>query len=183
MLPIFNTIKIKVIIGLGNPDSNYRNTYHNVGCLFIDYLASRDLAKPDKLFKSDFFMNESGAFVKKIMKKHGLKSEELFVAHDDSDIQIGRYKISFGHGSAGHKGAESIIKNLKTSTKSKFASDGKNFWRLRIGVRSKIDLPIESASRRIKAGDFVLKKISAEDKKTLEKVFDQIGKVIFSPGN
>ncbi len=173
MLPIFNTSKIKAIIGLGNPDSKHQRTYHNAGYLFIDYLASRDLAKPDKLLKSDFFMNESGSSVKKIMKKHGLKPEELLVAHDDSDIEIGRYKISFGRGSAGHKGVESIIKNLKT----------KNFWRLRIGVRPMADLPAESTCRWRKAGEFVLKKISTEDKKTLEKVFGQISKIIFSTGN
>jgi len=173
MLLIFNTSKIKVMIGLGNPDSKYQRTYHNAGYLFIDYLVSRDLAKPDKLLKSDFFMNESGASVKKIMKKHGLKPEELLVAHDDSDIEIGRYKISFGRGSAGHKGVESIIKNLKT----------KKFWRLRIGARPMADLPAEFTSRRRKAGEFVLKKISTEDKKTLEKVFGQISKVIFSTGN
>ena len=46
------------------------------------------------------------------------------IIHDDSDIEIGKYKISFDRGSAGHNGVESIIKSLKT----------KDFWRLRIGI-------------------------------------------------
>lgn len=108
-------------------------------------------------------MNESGSFVAKILKKKGIKPENLFVIHDDSDIETGKYKVSFGRGSAGHNGVESIIKALKT----------KNFWRLRIGIRPPI-----RANQWLKASDFVLKKIGKKDIEILEDIFRKIIKNI-----
>lgn len=151
----------KLIIGLGNPDKKYQNTYHNVGHMAADYLAG------EKTIKSDTHMNESGKFVAKALKKYGVKSGELLIIHDDSDIELGKYKFSFGRGAAGHHGVESVQQALKT----------KNFWRLRIGVRSAADQRgTERGPTRKKAGEFVLKKISAADKKTLGQVFDKIAK-------
>ena len=86
-------------------------------------------------------MNRSGAFVEKTLNKHKIKPEELIVVHDDSDIELGKYKISFGRGSAGHNGVQSIINTLKT----------KDFWRLRIGIGKISD-------QKTKAEEFVLKK-------------------------
>lgn len=150
---------VKLIIGLGNPDEEYASTYHNIGFLFIDYLNNDQFPTGDcKLLKSDVFMNESGKFVTKMLKKTGAKPEEILLVHDDSDIEIGNYKISFSRGSAGHRGVESVIKSLKT----------KNFWRLRIGIR-----PPKSKK---KAGEFVLKKISKKDLEIFEKVFKEIKK-------
>lgn len=110
-------------------------------------------------------MNNSGKFVAKAAKKAGAKPEEILIAHDDSDLEIGKYKIDFARGAAGHHGVESIQQHLKTN----------DFWRLRIGIRP---LPSESlakdGSERLKAADFVLKKISAADKATLKKVFEEV---------
>ncbi len=154
-----NAYKPKLIIGLGNPDKKYENTYHNVGFLAVDYFAKNLLNS--NLLKSAVFMNQSGDFVGKAIKKHGIKPQELMVIHDDSDIELGNYKISFGRSSAGHQGVESIINSLGT----------KNFWRLRIGIR-KAGLPAET--RRAKAGDFVLEKITKNDWEILEKTFSEI---------
>jgi len=162
----FNPKQIKAVIGLGNPGRAYKNTYHNLGFLFIDYLkncrlkAAKFPTKPGnyQLFKTDTHMNQSGESVKKIIKKKNLRSEEILIVHDDSDLEFGKYKLSFDRGSAGHKGVESIIKNLKT----------KKIWRLRIGAR-KIE------TKRIKASEFILKAISSQDKKTLADVFEKIG--------
>jgi len=68
---------------------------------------------------------------------------------------LGKYKISFNRGSAGHKGIESVIK----------AINAKNFYRLRIGVRH--------PKSKIKALDLVLKKIKPQDLKILNKVFEE----------
>ncbi|MBI4034061.1 MAG: peptidyl-tRNA hydrolase [Candidatus Brennerbacteria bacterium] len=153
----FNPARIKLIVGLGNPGKEYENTYHNVGKLavqsFKELLDSRFYT-----LDSEVYMNESGSFVKKMLEKHKAKSDELLVVHDDSDIALEDYKISFGRGAAGHKGVESVIKALKT----------KNFWRLRVGIRNK-----ESRIRQ-KAEKLVLKKISGRDKKTLEETFERI---------
>ena len=178
-------MKVKLIIGLGNPGKEYEKTYHNVGFLAIDYLTknhpislhTRDLPDGDKLIKSEVFMNQSGGFTKKALKKYKIKPEKLIIIHDDSDIELGKYKVSFGRGSAGHRGIDSIIKSLGT----------KNFWRLRIGIRrrntQKDTQNYAEKQRRVisqrKASEIVLKKISKHDLEILEKVFEKIANFIF----
>lgn len=162
----FNPTAIKLIIGLGNPDKKYRNTYHNAGHAFVDYLKRQGTMDKGGVLQSDVYMNESGKFVAKEIKKRGLKPEQLLIAHDDSDIEIGKYKLSFNRGAAGHHGIESIIRALGT----------KNFWRLRIGIRQ--GTKGNGQGIRMKARDFVLKKVSAEDKKILETTFGSIKKIL-----
>jgi len=153
----FNSKQIKIVIGLGNADKQYNNTYHNVGFLAVDFLQNK-IAIPTA--KNNSYMNVSGADVAKAMKNHNAKPEETIITHDDSDLTIGNYKLSFGSGAAGHHGVESIQANLKTN----------DFWRLRIGIRP------TSETVRQKAEEFVLKKISSADKKILESVFEKISK-------
>jgi len=150
-----NLSKIKAIIGLGNPDPQYLDTYHNAGYEIINSLANqKELEESYKDFcyskdnqiilaKTLTFMNQSGSAVKNIVKFFDLTPEEIMIVHDDSDLEIGSQKISFGRNSAGHKGVQSIIDHLKT----------KDFWRFRIGIRKK-------TPQRAKAEEFVLKKIS-----------------------
>lgn len=165
------------IVGLGNPGDKYKKTYHNAGLMFIDYLLrelrnsgelktgklrSSHFFKPADykgliLVKSNVFMNESGQALQDCLKYFKLKPAELYVAHDDSDIELGQYKISFGRGSAGHKGVQSIIDALGT----------KNFWRLRMGIKGK-------TQRKQKAQDIVLKNIPQKQLKILFKVFKDI---------
>lgn len=152
----FNSRNIKLIVGLGNPDEEYENTYHNVGHLAVDFL-NEELKTKNQGIKTNVYMNESGRFVNAALKKYRLKPEELLIIHDDSDIELGKYKLSFGRGSAGHKGIQSIISAL----------GDKNFWRLRIGIR-----PINEKIRR-KAEKIVLKTISKTDKETLRTVFEE----------
>lgn len=163
---------IKLIIGLGNPGKEYANTYHGVGFLFIEYLNKCQMSNVGcQMLKSDTYMNESGKFVTKTLKKTGIKPKELLIVHDDSDIEIGKYKISFNRGSAGHNGVESVMKSLKT----------KDFWRLRIGIRPpKKILSIKNQELRKKAVEFVLKKISKKDLETLEKVFKEAWQVFLN---
>lgn len=143
-----------LVIGLGNNDSQYSNTYHNVGFLMAD--AMRNSKTP--IEKPDCFMNESGLAVKKIMKKYNATPEELIILHDDSDIMLSEYKISFDRGSAGHKGVQNIVDQLKT----------KKFWRVRIGIRPQ---PKNEKAKREKAEAFVLKQIGKKEKTILDAVF------------
>lgn len=160
-----------LIIGLGNPGKAYARTYHNTGYLAVDFLTggARFAATPLKQFlyfkkggdvfvKPLTFMNDSGAAAKEALKYFKMKPEECAVVHDDSDIELGAFKIAFARGSAGHKGVESVIAHLGTN----------GFWRVRIGVRK----------RRGKAGDLVLKPIAPKDRVALEEVFAQIGEKI-----
>ncbi len=106
------------IVGLGNPGKEYELTRHNTG-----RLALADFAKNNKVIFPDTFMNDSGKAVKKIITSKKM-AEKLIVVHDDLDLPIGRFKIVFGKDSAGHKGVESVIRNIKT----------KDFIRIRVGI-------------------------------------------------
>jgi len=167
---------IKLIIGLGNPDPEYGNTYHNVGHQFILFLIkNQKLCAPNstavlcaiKLLKTDAYMNESGACVKTALKKYKLKPDQAMVAHDDSDIMLGAYKMSFARNAGGHRGVQNIIDYLKTN----------KFWRLRIGIRPASAFPASAgkpAKKWIKAEKLVLKKISPADQKKLQTVFKEV---------
>ncbi len=149
---------IRLVIGLGNPGVTYRNTYHNAGIQFAEYAASlenKKLLGERTVLSSTVYMNESGTFVARAMRKLGVKPEELLIAHDDSDLALGSTKISFGRGAAGHHGVESVIASLKTTA----------FTRLRIGIRP------SNEKLRTKAGDFVLRKINPAAKHLLVESF------------
>ncbi|MBI5401210.1 peptidyl-tRNA hydrolase [Candidatus Wolfebacteria bacterium] len=154
-----NTQKFKLIIGLGNPGEEYKETYHNTGDLFVEFLKGKTAAKTLRASETQTFMNEIGKEALKAMKKSRIKPDEILIAHDDADIELGDYKISFGSGSAGHKGVKSIIKFLGT----------KNFWRLRIGILKK-----NFFGKKIKAGKIVLKKITSSDWEKLSETFEKI---------
>jgi PTH1 family peptidyl-tRNA hydrolase len=166
-------INPRLIIGLGNPGKKYQHTYHNVGFLFIDYLKQKGKDKNFILLKPKTFMNESGKAVAAALKHFGAKPEEILVIHDDSDIELGKSKLSFGRGAAGHKGVQSIIDELKTSAQGGSASGGKNFWRLRIGIR-RLKPKTYNLKPNLKAGEIVLTKITSTDKLILEKVFNEL---------
>ena len=115
-----------LIVGLGNPGKKYQKTRHNVGFRVIDQLGFLSL-KEVILVKPKTFMNLSGKSVKNLLKTYHLKPSNLIVIHDDTDLPLGKIKISKNRGAAGHKGVESIIKEMGT----------KNFVRLRVGVKPK----------------------------------------------
>jgi PTH1 family peptidyl-tRNA hydrolase len=149
-------MEFKAVLGLGNTGSKYKNTYHNIGQLMIDFLLENDTLPENAIIaKNEGFINGSGSSAIKILKKIGGQPEKLLVIHDDSDIALGKYKLSTDRNSAGHKGIEDIINKIGS----------KKFWRLRIGIRPK--------EEEGKALDFVLKKISKENKEVLEKVFKE----------
>ncbi len=164
---------IKAIFGIGNPGPEYENTYHNVGKIFLkSALVSFESSDNKnisniKIFQSDSFMNESGIFVAKKLKNTNIKTDEIAIAHDDSDLNIGSFKIDFDINSAGHKGIESIIQNLGT----------KKFWRIRIGIRPKVEI------KRMKAEEFVLKSITKSDLEALKSVFAEIEKYLILAAN
>ncbi len=165
-------LNFKLIIGLGNPEKKYQNTYHNVGYQFIDYLISKTTSakfqvpnsKPFKFLKLKNLilvrplvpMNQSGIAVKAALNYFNLQLKQMLIVQDDSDIQLGKFKLSFNRGSAGHLGIESIFKHLNT----------KKIYRLRIGIRSK--------NQTEQAGKFVLKKINQKQRQELIHLFEQV---------
>lgn len=168
-----------LIIGLGNPDVPFENTYHNVGALAVRWLAARAAGEPPKFrtHKNSFqyakignnifirplvFMNESGRATKDAMHMFNADPKDIVVIHDDSDIPVGEFKRTDGGGSAGHNGVQSIIDHLHT----------KDFARIRIGIRAK------NEPHRKKAGDFVLSPVTPADKEAFEGVFTNISDAI-----
>ena len=176
---------MRIIVGLGNPGEQYAQTRHNVAWLYFDYLLgdvkwsenkkwpSLTYEKGDCLYiKPLSFMNNSGQVIRKVLdyyklmpKKFGLLTkkesdlnEVLTVIHDDLDIDFGIIKIATDSGSAGQRGVQSIIDNLKT----------KKFHRLRIGIKN-VEL-----RQPIPPEKFVLQKFKPDEKKQLPDIFSKI---------
>ena len=130
-----------LLVGLGNPNPNNTNNRHNVGFLTIDAINSKyKLSKQKPKFKGLLttglidgqkvyaikpltFMNSSGVCIKELVDYFKMDVKNIFVFHDDMDINIGKAKVKFAGSSAGHNGIESLDKNL-----------GKNYSRIRIGI-------------------------------------------------
>lgn len=162
-----------LIVGLGNPGDKYEKTWHNTGFLAVDAFAEKsgfpdfklskklkaelteEFLSEDKIIlaKPQAFMNNSGIPVKSLIRNWKIKLDSLIVIHDDIDLPLGKIRVGIGKGSAGHKGVESIIKELKN----------KDFIRIRIGVQPEAGKP-KNPER------FVLQKINKEEK-TLKEVF------------
>ncbi len=140
-----------LIVGLGNPGKKYEKTRHNVGTRAIDELKVLDL-KNVILVKPKTFMNESGKAVKPLIEKYKIKPEDLIVIHDDIDLPLGKIRIVKNRGSAGHKGVESIIRELKTE----------NFIRFRIGIQPQSGKPKNPEN-------FVLQKFNKEEEKIVKE--------------
>ena len=130
-----------LFVGLGNPTPNNSNNRHNVGFFVIDAMNQKfKLSKQKPKFKGLLttgnienqkvyaikpltFMNRSGICIKELIEYFKIDVKDVFVFHDDMDIDLGKVKVKFGGSSAGHNGIESIDKNI-----------GKNYSRVRIGI-------------------------------------------------
>jgi PTH1 family peptidyl-tRNA hydrolase len=130
-----------LLVGLGNPNPNNSNNRHNVGFLVIDAINEKfKLSKQKPKFKGLLttgkineqkvfaikpltFMNRSGICIKELIEYFKIEVKDVFVFHDDMDIDIGKVKVKFGGRNAGHNGIDSIDKNI-----------GKNYSRVRIGI-------------------------------------------------
>jgi PTH1 family peptidyl-tRNA hydrolase len=154
-----------IIIGLGNPGEQYKNTRHNVGFMAIDEFARKNyfpefsLQKKSKalisekddviLVKPQTFMNDSGKSVREIIKNK--PTDGLVIVHDDIDLPLGKIKIVKERGSAGHKGVESIIKSI----------GNEGLIRLRIGI---------GGAKGVEALKVVLKNFSEEEQPVIDEV-------------
>ena len=162
-----------LFVGLGNPNPNNSNNRHNVGFLVIDAINEKfKLSKQKPKFKGLLttgkineqkvfaikpltFMNSSGICIKELIEYFRIDVKDVFVFHDDMDIDIGKVKVKFGGRNAGHNGIDSIDKNI-----------GKNYSRVRIGIgRPKKDST---------GTDHVLDNFSNDEKGNVEEVTKNI---------
>ena len=163
-----------LIVGLGNPGNEYKNTRHNVGFMAIDYLAPKDANwKKEKnalttraeidgvnviLVKPQTFMNNSGDAVGPLMTFYKIPLENIVVIHDDMDLKLGNMREKVGGSSAGHNGIKSIDNAI-----------GNEYRRIRIGIGHPRDF--ESV---INPADWVLGKFDAEQLKQIKSVIESI---------
>lgn len=173
-----------LIVGLGNPDEQYKETRHNVGFKFLDALAKEMKAEGFKLEKKleamvtsvkfngqkvilakpQTYVNNSGLAVKKIKTFYKLKNEQIIVVHDDLDVPFGTTKLTPESGAGGHRGVKSILDQLKT----------KKIYRLKIGIsNSKLKLARGQQSdqkRKEMIINLVLSAFTPGEKEQLKKI-------------
>lgn len=175
---------MKVIVGLGNPGSEYDETRHNLGFLFLDSIAlvqeavfkfekkfTAEIAEatigetPVILVKPQTFVNKSGEAVRAITDFYKIPAEDVIVAQDDLDIPFGKNKLSIGKSSGGHNGVESIINHLKT----------RNFWRLKIGIATPTLVAARKHSdvedKKAAVSKYVLSRFTPSEHDQLSQIF------------
>ena len=161
---------IRLIVGLGNPGTQYEGTRHNAGAFFVRLLAKRHglTLNPDRnalgesargviaghdlrFLVPETFMNESGRSVAAMSRYYRIEPDAILIAHDELDIPAGesRFKHDGGHG--GHNGLKGIIPAL---------GGHRDFWRLRIGIGH------PGSAKKVSA--WVLSKASTADQVSIE---------------
>ena len=158
-----------LLVGLGNPGTQYENTRHNVGFLVADELAERQNAPIQRLkfkaltnlltisgekvlvMKPVTYMNLSGEAVRQAVDFYKIPPERVLVVSDDTALAVGRLRIRKGGSAGGHNGLKNIIQHLGTD----------QFPRVRVGVGEKPHPDYDMA-------DWVLGKFQGEDKKVID---------------
>jgi peptidyl-tRNA hydrolase, PTH1 family len=167
-----SALPLKLIVGLGNPGSEYARTRHNAGFLLVDELARRhgatfrseprhhgELARVRVgneelwLLKPMSYMNRSGGPVRSVAGFYKVPVGSILVAYDELDFPPGVVRMKEGGGAGGHNGMRDIIAQM-----------GDAFWRLRIGIGHPGD----------KAGvlDYVLGRPQADDARLIQEAVE-----------
>lgn len=165
-------MKIKMVVGLGNPGKKYVNTRHNMGFRVIDEIAKRleiykwkqrdgavyfdtylDLThvlflKPQK------FINLSGEVMIDFVRYLDIKTEDILIISDDLDLPVGTMKLKEKGSSGGHNGLKNIEEYLGTN----------EYKRIKIGI---------SNDKTMDTKDYVLSKVSKEEKKQIDLVISK----------
>jgi PTH1 family peptidyl-tRNA hydrolase len=132
----------KLIVGLGNPGSEYEDTAHNLGFMVVDRLAERHGIRVSRkecmafvgqggippgramLAKPQTFMNLSGPSVQGLLAKHEVAAADLILVYDELDLPWGSLRIRPGGSAGGHNGVKSVIAATGTP----------EFVRVRLGI-------------------------------------------------
>jgi len=166
-----------LVIGLGNPGSEYAATRHNVGQMVVDELAKRykvkwsshksrteiaafkigtgDDAQSVIIAKSKSYMNETGGPLKALAAFYKVEPDRIIALHDELDIPYSAIRSKISGGDNGHNGLKSMTSALATA----------EYFRVRLGIGR----PMGSQD----PADFVLKAFSVAEKKTLTEFIDR----------
>ncbi len=169
-----------LIVGLGNPGSEYAKNRHNIGFMVLDEIAKEKAATFKKgrhaavetritmaghivlLAKPLTFMNNSGSAVAGLMNYYDIEIDRLLVVMDEVELPFGRLRVRKQGGSAGHNGLKSIIQYLNS----------KEFARLRIGIGT------EYAKKDM--SKFVLSNFSRNEQQELDLIVGKSVDVVHS---
>ena len=161
-----------LIVGLGNPGSEYENTPHNLGFMVIDRLAESHAIRVSRkenmalvglgairekriaLAKPQTFMNLSGPSVKGLLERYELQPDRLIVVYDELDLPWGSLKIKPKGSAAGHKGIGSVIGSLGTQA----------IARIRLGIHPGLD-----KKSSVNGEEFVLRPFKKSQKQEVEE--------------
>jgi PTH1 family peptidyl-tRNA hydrolase len=168
-----------MIVGLGNPGSEYADTRHNAGFWFVDEVVSKyggnfkcekkfhgEVARTTIdgqqvwLLKPDTFMNLSGQAVLALMQFYKIELQNILVVHDDLDLPVGDARLKSGGGHGGHNGLRDIISRC----------GGNGFQRLRLGIGH--------PGHKEKVTGHVLKKASSDDRIAIKNAIDSALQVL-----
>ncbi|MGN1269140.1 MAG: aminoacyl-tRNA hydrolase [Candidatus Aphodocola sp.] len=170
-------MKIKLVVGLGNPGKEYKYTRHNMGFMVLDEIAKRleiykwkqrdgalyfdthlDMSRVI-FIKPQNYINLSGDVMIKFVKYLNIKTEDILVISDDLDLPLGSIKIKEKGSSGGHNGLKNIESQLGTN----------EYKRIKIGI---------SNNKQMDTKDYVLEKLSIKErnhlKPTIEKAADAV---------
>jgi peptidyl-tRNA hydrolase, PTH1 family len=173
---------MKVIVGLGNPGSEYERTRHNVGWWVVDHLADVwrfDRWKKDgqalatsglvgqtrvRLVKPLTYMNLSGAVLKPYLRRPAWEpSRDLLIVVDEVQLPVGAYRIRAQGSPGGHNGLKSV----------QAALDSQDYARLRVGIRPEDERRMQGA-----LADFVLDNFGRHDAAMVEQLLPRITEAV-----
>ncbi|MFQ5349904.1 MAG: aminoacyl-tRNA hydrolase [Thermoanaerobaculia bacterium] len=161
----------RLVLGLGNPGERYRGTRHNLGFRVVREVAGRMAVTLDRLECSALvgeadqlllampqtYMNRSGYAARCLTDRHEIEAADTLVVYDDVELPLGRLRLRRGGGPGGHRGMESVIRNLRTE----------EIPRLRLGIRSETD---EEPDDLV---DFVLEPFRADEQPAVERLIER----------
>ncbi len=168
-----------LIVGLGNPGEEYKNTKHNMGFLVLDHFSKKnnftfssnmyngifykfiDNDKEIFVLKPLTYMNLSGECVLDFINFYKIKKENILVIYDDLDMNFGKIKLKEVGSSGGQNGIKNIINKLGTE----------NIKRLKIGIGRPIN-------KNHSISNYVLSKINEEEKQLLKKTLEKSSLII-----
>ncbi len=157
-----------LVVGLGNPGAEYARTRHNVGAEVVELLASRHRARLKKSKERALttevrfgdtrvalavpltYMNDSGSPVALLVRRYGVRPDQLVVVHDELDLPVAALKVKSGGGLAGHNGLRSLVAHLHSDA----------FQRIRIGVGKPVS--------KDRGADHVLRKFSKAERTEID---------------
>ena len=171
--------RVFLVVGLGNPEEKYFDTFHNVGFRAVERFAEaidapfrkgecRALTAHKKtelgktvIAKPITYMNLSGESVRELVNKYKIEQQDCIILYDDADLPVGKVRIRKDGSGGSHNGMLNVIKNLGTQ----------NIFRVRIGIGR----PQQEGFALM---DYVLSKIPEDFKQPLDEAYALVANIL-----